>query len=199
MFRQAFALFTTGIAIFSCAAVCSANEPATKYCRVRFGNNAKEVLITRTSDSILIHRDGNLDSEPDRHAMKGSRLSGDAIKPFQNKSVTYQITSVEEHREDEQHVLLVHVNTTDVMAPLTQIAEIELSSDVEETQCANLMDYCGLPHLRRHPARSIPVDWKSAQKRNLWGQSRRRTRTAALHTSRVCLGRCSRCKARRSQ
>jgi hypothetical protein len=125
------------VAFLLTAAITQGAKPAYKYCRVRFGDPPTiDLVLARSDDALLVYRDGDLDSKPERYPYAADRLAeGVTIPPIKTRrGVTYAITSVSEYRETKpkpRHALLLFV-TVEGQATFRQYCDVELRDSPEQ-------------------------------------------------------------------
>ena len=135
--RRIVIMLCTGIALASTVGVVihQFSRDSTKYCRIRFGTaTSHDVVLARTSDSLLLFRSGDTMSTPERYSLDdGSLPAGVTIPRIEvGNGTSYTITSISEYEDDEpahRHALILHTKI-DGHASFTQYCDVELSGSM---------------------------------------------------------------------
>ena len=117
------------------------SSPTPPLCRVRFGASSKHtILIGWTKDSLLVYRDGNIESNPKKYPMPKRRLDSETnIPPFTFDGVSYSIIRCKELNDvgTIPRKLLIYMRIDDGQCSFTQLCEVTLKTDSNllETVC----------------------------------------------------------------
>ncbi len=117
-------------------------DDTQSFCKMRFGaTNPIEAVFVCGNDSLLVYRDGDLTTEPEKYSMRDGKLTeGTSIPPFDSASKTYAVTQCYEHIESEpspRHSLMVHVTISDGETQFKQYCDVGVSPNRQQLDHAH--------------------------------------------------------------
>ena len=138
--------FAGGVLFVACCAVgiflwSNTHDDPRSFCKVRFGSMQRsDILIESTDSSLLIYRNGDVRSTPERYLISDASLAdGVDIPSFEIENVTYKIFRCFEYYDEtlpQRHAYMFHVKIKYDDFSYTQYCDVELVSDMDNLKIA---------------------------------------------------------------